>query len=336
MSSTSHKPEADSARESCVELYIPSVPADYITRSQKFWFEDGSVIVQAESTQFRLYRGLLAKHSTFFNDLSQVSQPAWETMIEGCPVIIVSDRAKDWHNLLTLVHHLHDYADTNHSYSIFELISFLRLGHKYQFDRIRLMASRALKHRFPCKLRDWDSSCNPSMDQIVSSAADSSASHNFEFELINIAPDAGLQTILPAVYLKCFSSHGLKKIFSGITLPDGTSSSLSPTTQATLSIGHEKLILASIDLLIKPLLSFNYSGCKNTDNCRVQCAGIVSRYITQILTEFASDGFEDEDFCWGCMPKIASLIAEGRKKLWDMLPSYFGLPKWDKLKDWDD
>lgn len=74
-----------------------------ITRSQDFWFEDGSMIIQAESMQFRVYRGLLERHSTIFNDMFQVPQPAEESMVDGCPVVVVSDRAKDWENLLSLL-----------------------------------------------------------------------------------------------------------------------------------------------------------------------------------------------------------------------------------------
>lgn len=46
-----------------------------IKRSEKYWFNDGNVVVQIDHTQFQLYRGQLARASKFFADLfsSEVS-----------------------------------------------------------------------------------------------------------------------------------------------------------------------------------------------------------------------------------------------------------------------
>lgn len=70
-----------------------------IVRS-KIWYDDGSVILQAESTQCRVHWTVLAQHSSFFSDLRTVPQPPDEPRIEGCPIILLSDSIQDLEHLL--------------------------------------------------------------------------------------------------------------------------------------------------------------------------------------------------------------------------------------------
>ncbi|KAJ7719908.1 hypothetical protein B0H16DRAFT_1261359, partial [Mycena metata] len=40
-----------------------------ITQSAEYWFDDGNIILQVESTQFRVLKSLLAMHSFVFRDM---------------------------------------------------------------------------------------------------------------------------------------------------------------------------------------------------------------------------------------------------------------------------
>lgn len=65
-----------------------------ITRSESFWLSDGSIVLQADETQFRVHWGLLASmHSPFFRDLQALPQPPTQPNIEGCPVVELQDDA---------------------------------------------------------------------------------------------------------------------------------------------------------------------------------------------------------------------------------------------------
>lgn len=71
---------------------------DNITKHPTLWFEDGNVVLIAENTGFRVYRGLLARHSDIFRDMFSVPQPqtAAEDSFDGCPVVrMADDRADD-------------------------------------------------------------------------------------------------------------------------------------------------------------------------------------------------------------------------------------------------
>src|SRR6266436_1743325 len=64
------------------------------------WLDDGNIILQAESTQFRFLRSILSASSSVFRGMFTVPQPVNEVLVDGCPVVHVSDRAQDLHHVL--------------------------------------------------------------------------------------------------------------------------------------------------------------------------------------------------------------------------------------------
>jgi hypothetical protein len=68
-----------------------------LVRSTEYWFYDGNIILQVESTQFRLAKSVLSMHSSVFRDMFMVPLPADEPTVENCPVVILTgDTAQDW------------------------------------------------------------------------------------------------------------------------------------------------------------------------------------------------------------------------------------------------
>ncbi|KAL5531812.1 hypothetical protein ACEPAF_5375 [Sanghuangporus sanghuang] len=134
-----------------------------VTRSDKFWYEDGTVVIRAENTLYRLYKGILARQSNFFrtNITAELrSSPVWVTPSinrkmpevtrvqpdppqlngygsESTPVV-VNVRKSDFELLLTLVfpidHVLHDkitlkeWSDIAGAALILELTSIYNLA----------------------------------------------------------------------------------------------------------------------------------------------------------------------------------------------------------------
>jgi hypothetical protein len=76
-----------------------------ITRSA-IWYRDGSVVLQAQDTQFRVHWSVLAKHSAFFKDLEGLPQPnpADLPTVDGCPVVEIQDAVEDVEHLLTALY----------------------------------------------------------------------------------------------------------------------------------------------------------------------------------------------------------------------------------------
>jgi hypothetical protein len=64
------------------------------------YFDDGNIILQAGSTHFKVYRGILSAHSEVFRAMFTIPQPANEIISDGCSIVRLSDSAKDWHHVL--------------------------------------------------------------------------------------------------------------------------------------------------------------------------------------------------------------------------------------------
>ncbi|KAF7966722.1 hypothetical protein HWV62_37289 [Athelia sp. TMB] len=83
---------ASSKRKRVEEAPMSPTPTVSATQSD-IWFEDGNIVIQAERTQFKVYRGVLVEHSSVLKDMFLVPQPpsGGKGSVEGCPVVQVSD-----------------------------------------------------------------------------------------------------------------------------------------------------------------------------------------------------------------------------------------------------
>ena len=75
----------------------------------ELWFPDGSIVLLAEQTLFRVYAGILSRASPVFRDmfaLGQVRQhDSAEETYEGCPLVVMpGDSATDIRAFLKALH----------------------------------------------------------------------------------------------------------------------------------------------------------------------------------------------------------------------------------------
>ena len=76
------------------------------TKHEDLWFDDGNVVLIAENTGFRLFRGLLSRQSEIFRGMFQMpqSEATAAEMYEGCPVVrVVEDGAEEWVEVLGIL-----------------------------------------------------------------------------------------------------------------------------------------------------------------------------------------------------------------------------------------
>ena len=98
-SSSSHPMSGDHCT-----TFTDATPSQHV----ELWFSDGSVVLQAESTLFRVHKSQLARRSIVFSDMFTLPQPVVSTSHatfsdeshEGCPVVRLHDTAADVANLL--------------------------------------------------------------------------------------------------------------------------------------------------------------------------------------------------------------------------------------------
>ncbi len=64
-------------------------------RVENLWFDDGSVVIKAQTKLFRVSRGILAAQSAIFADMFRVPQLPGAEQIHGCPVVNMPYQARD-------------------------------------------------------------------------------------------------------------------------------------------------------------------------------------------------------------------------------------------------
>jgi len=107
-SQSEHFPELTSGSCNIGVTSIHQPPPDSRIKHVDLWFCDGSVILQADSTLFRVHKSQLSRRSTVFSDMFTLPQPCVITThatladetYEGCPVVTLHDSAEDVANLL--------------------------------------------------------------------------------------------------------------------------------------------------------------------------------------------------------------------------------------------
>lgn len=70
-----------------------------------FWFDDGNIVLEVESHQFKVHRERLSC-SPIFSGMFDLPQPASSDNVEGCPLVsLVGDAARDWLVTLSWMYH---------------------------------------------------------------------------------------------------------------------------------------------------------------------------------------------------------------------------------------
>ncbi|KAJ7196483.1 hypothetical protein GGX14DRAFT_325941, partial [Mycena pura] len=120
----------------------------------KIWMPYGDIILQAESTQFRVNRDVLAHQSSVFRDMFSVPQPADEPTIEGCPIVQVFDKAKDWALLLETLYNPCAFSskyrfNAEKTLEFVVIAAMLRLGRKYDMPKVKNTALSRIHQAVP-------------------------------------------------------------------------------------------------------------------------------------------------------------------------------------------
>lgn len=191
---------------------------DTTKRSARFWFDDGNVVLQAGDTQFRVHRSHLVLHSEIMKDCFSCPQPDGVPAVEGCPLVHLPDSALDIENLCALLYGLYQYV-TDIGLSVFKftqsyfsidvqgidtsyLGTMIRMGRKYDISFVKVSALKFLRNLFPRTLEQWDVS-HLEVEKIVTRLGP------FLFDVINLAYENQIPSILPAAFLSMYKIYSL-------------------------------------------------------------------------------------------------------------------------------
>ncbi|KAF9034392.1 hypothetical protein BJ165DRAFT_1534199 [Panaeolus papilionaceus] len=187
------------------------------------WYSDGSVILQAGQTQFRVHKSILEACSSVFKDMFSLSQPEHsdsEGTIDGCPVVYLHDPAQDLALLLEAIYRHPNSGVTPTADLViirFEMLSvMLRLGNKYDIPHLRDNALYRIRAEYAPEPHDL------SLDHFVYFSSDDAV----PFEIVRLAYEEGVFSVLPVALLHIAVYYNVKQIFAGVERDDGTRATL--------------------------------------------------------------------------------------------------------------
>nr|GAT55194.1 predicted protein [Mycena chlorophos] len=207
-----------------------------VQRSSEYWFDDGNIVLQAEQTQFRVTKSMLAMHSTVFRDMLTIPLPPDEPVVDGCPIVFLpDDKPEDWKHLLDAMYPKSWAQSQNPTLDVIH--SILRLSRKYDVPAFRQECIRRLKLEFPSTFEGleavWGAWKHIEMDP-------GRGDINTVFQLINLSREFGLPSLLPlACYIVAASSskEAMQRVSDGTSVPP-----LSVADQLICWKGHVELI----------------------------------------------------------------------------------------------
>ncbi|KAF7296479.1 BTB domain-containing protein [Mycena chlorophos] len=302
-------------------------------RSTKFWLDHGDVILQVESTQFRLSKGMLAMHSLIFRDMFSLPLPPDEPLVDKCPIVVLSgDRSEDWTYLLDAMfpkEYLSEQKPT-----LEQLSGVLRLSHKYDIAHFRQGCLRRLKCEYPHTLADF----NKTADNWVYIDVPNDTSPNLvAAEVINLAQEIGVWSILPAAFYALATAEIPDDPFSLTSNLRRSEDAIAALTgRLAMMRSYHESPLKWLDRKIIPC-----DACPQKAECAAERTRLLAALGTRpvIVAAFfvewemvKGDRFK---LCTSCATRAREIFEDAKLEYWNKLPSYFGLPDWEELKRMD-
>ncbi|KIY46861.1 hypothetical protein FISHEDRAFT_46406 [Fistulina hepatica ATCC 64428] len=288
-------------------------------RSSKFWFHDGTLIIHAEDTMFRVHSGVLSKHSSFFDGMIGSASPDAGMQIDGCPVVDVTDPLDEWDMLLSVLYdplRLLTLDQIGVSERAIKILRLLLISTKYEFSSFRARALHVLESFFPTTL-------------------DAAPGLFFPLERPVVAVLMRLRSSNASIFLPYFF-YRLSRVEEGylLELPENM---LSWQDKAVLLAGRlqvqHHMRLTSFQFLFEskpvPECTCKYSSPRPRfppiRRDILNGGGLAD--MTGFIGRLGNAGF-----CESCVRAFQTSHKEGRQALWDMLPGLFRLGTWEDLR----
>ncbi|KAF8452873.1 hypothetical protein L210DRAFT_3315703, partial [Boletus edulis BED1] len=292
------------------------------------WLSDGNVVLAVEGGYFRVHRVVLSSASRVFHDMfsSQQTNKSADRKVDGCPVVTLHDSAPEVQIVLKTLYTRPQRISAEAPMHVSVVTAFLRLGKKYEIRWLFDEACWRIKECYPSSLFSL-LFLPPDLKHPVTGR------DKYDFQLINLAREFGLLSLLPVAMYRCVCSSPLTAILDGYYF-DGSLYHLTPANQKSCIMGRDKLL---------ELRSLTFGWLKRQRPCcidEVKCALGNFATITELwCTDRPSsrdpfmrwDPRWDSRFCSNCMIFCHREIEDGREDAWDGLPSAFGFSSWERL-----
>ncbi|KAJ7612150.1 hypothetical protein FB45DRAFT_939977 [Roridomyces roridus] len=326
-----------------------------LQRADGLWFDDGNIVLQAESTQFRVYHGLLAASSPVFKDMMGLPRPPESELVEGCPFVQLHDSAAETTVFLRAIFYASSFPPFPIQVDYPIILGCLRLGHKYQVDFLRRRALVHLSSVFDTQLERWDrvttlrargdSGTRPTLplDSVVSTSWTSVSTYMAMLvPSIQVAREADALWLLPDAFYNLSSTFAgnLAGTFLHGAHYGGAFFKLQPQDQETFLVGHATQHKGTGDVLEFLAHPADIPGCESRERCAVERYKAIgsSRARFQALPSHPLVVWSPgqwtllKDLCPTCRDALETKHKAARQAFWDKLPEIYNLPSWTELE----
>jgi hypothetical protein len=228
-----------------------------------------------------------------------------------------------------------NFGDTGWPFPV--VAAYLRLGSKYEIEHLHTEAMDVLSAGFPSTLEENDvENYNDGVGPLV-------FEKSMYFDVISLARETGIHRLLPAAYCYYCEMFVLDEVLEGIERVDGTLSVLSAQDQKVLMRGWHTLVrLQSVETFywmtdVEHDDSDVFAGCETTASgkCALARRDIMCEEMFPMRSDCVAlrcwDSLWETRMCKACIAVCTDIHDEGRARIWDKLPSVFGLPAWNEL-----
>ncbi|KAJ7832080.1 hypothetical protein B0H14DRAFT_2364860 [Mycena olivaceomarginata] len=300
---------------------------DAVSARSEIWMPYGDIILQVESTQFRVNRDVLARHSSIFRDLFSVPQPPNEATVEGCHIVELSDAAEDWAWILEV---LYDPFGQQARLKFNVLAAMLRLGRKYEISQAYDDAVSRIRYEFPSDFKAFNA-LDPDMARIE-------YRRGIYCDLLNLAYECGIYSSIPLLAFCCLREDNLETILTGIRRDDKSYATLSDDLKIRMALAFGRMALFQHQSLfwLRDETVIPHPSCQSPTRCTQQKKR--DDHEGQFNLGYTIDQWDDRwtgILCAVCEDAATIIYDQERAKGWEALPSFFGLPEWKDLKDLD-
>ncbi|TEB27370.1 hypothetical protein FA13DRAFT_1794778 [Coprinellus micaceus] len=237
--------------------------------------------------------------------------PPKRAPVEGCPVVELHDSSADVESALMALYGDQEFINTDGVLCLTVVAAMIRLRREYEVPHLKEEGLRRLQRQFPSSLEDHGNLYTDAYEYIDFQVDDDDPRHKSAFSAINLAHECGIQTILPALYLETVGCDLEGMMFSSDELP------IPYTALRSCVYGREKLLHAWMNrpYAAPPAIWEQPSGHGHPSWAEVSALS--------------------QGLCKHCQAEFAKVHEEERETHWAVLPSYFKLPAWDDLKDFE-
>ncbi|KIM82681.1 hypothetical protein PILCRDRAFT_70265 [Piloderma croceum F 1598] len=323
---------SDSAEQQCAKRpridtsnALPTIPE----RGDP-WLDDRNIILHAESTQFRVHRSILSASSSVFRDMFSLPQPENENLVDGCPVVHVSDTADNLHHVLKALFDRSYCSVDNESQPLAVIAAFLRLGRKYDIQQLYSEATKRLESEFPSTFEEFDNVAD--CFSLIDYDGDDK---EISFTIINLARENDVLSVLPGAFYAICTLHDMKEFVEAMERSEGSATELSVFDQRVVIKGRHSLLERQATETYKWLWQEDtFAAICTANNCAKNRRELLHMYwFPQVsCSALATWQLEwEKNYCKACVRKSKELHNAGRRKIWEELPLFFGLPGWEEL-----